>query len=52
MIPKQIGKIAELAARTRRRKVQAVRRQLKRGKYDTNSRLTAILDRILEDLSV
>jgi hypothetical protein len=39
-----------LPARRRRSKVLAVRRQLKRGKYDTASRLAAILDRILEDL--
>jgi hypothetical protein len=30
--------------------VAAIRRQLKQGKYDTDSRLAVILDRILEDL--
>ena len=37
--------------RIRRRKVQALRRQLKEGKYDIDSRLGAILDRILENLT-
>jgi len=33
-----------------RGKVLAVRRQLREGKYDIDSRLAAVLDRILEDL--
>jgi len=33
-----------------RSKVSAVRRQLREGNYDIDSRLAAILDRILEDL--
>ncbi len=31
-------------------KVQAVRRQIRQGKYDIDSRLAAIIDRIIEDL--
>jgi hypothetical protein len=33
-----------------RGKVSAVRRQLRQGKYDIDSRLAAVIDRILEDL--
>lgn len=33
-----------------RGKVLAVRRQLREGKYDIDSRLAAVFDRILEDL--
>ena len=47
---KQVLKTDELPARLRRRRVLAVRRQLKHGKYDLDSRLAAVLDRILEDL--
>jgi len=31
-------------------RVRAVRRQLRHGEYDIDSRLAAIIDRILEDL--
>lgn len=34
----------------RNRKVQAIRRRLKLGRYDINSRLDAILDKLLDDL--
>lgn len=37
-------------ARTRRRKVQAIRRQIEQGTYDVNARLAAILNQIVEGL--
>ncbi len=45
------SRTSESPARLRRRKVSAVRRQLRQGRYDINFRLTAILDYVLEDLS-
>ncbi len=51
MKAKQASRIDELPARIRRARVVAVRRQLKQGRYDTDSRLILILDRILEDLN-
>jgi len=47
MKTKQASRIDELPVRIRRRRVLAVRRQLKQGRYDTASRLAVILDRIL-----
>lgn len=34
----------------RNRKVQAIRRRLGQGRYDIDSRLSAILDKLLDDL--
>jgi|GEM_PF-6110422 len=34
----------------RNRKVQAIRKRLKLGRYDIDSRLSAILDKLLDDL--
>jgi hypothetical protein len=47
---KPASRTSESPARIRHRKVSAVRRQLRQGRYDINSRLTAILDHVLEDL--
>ena len=51
MKAKQGSKIDEVSVPVRRRKVSTVRRQLRQGKYDTNSRMAAILDKVLEDLA-
>ncbi len=51
MKAKQASRIDELPARMRRRRVLAVRRQIRQGRYDTGSRLAVILDRILEALA-
>lgn len=42
--------VRDQPGRIRRKKVQAVRRQLKLGRYAIDSRLTAILDNLLDDL--
>jgi hypothetical protein len=49
---KKASKIETLPDRTRQRRVWAVRRQLKQGRYDINSRLAAVLDRVFEDVAV
>jgi hypothetical protein len=51
MKTKQASRIDELPARIRHRRVLAVRRQLRQGRYDTDSRLAVTLDRVLEDLT-
>jgi hypothetical protein len=51
MKTKQTSRIHESPAKIRHKKVVAVRRQLRQEKYDIDSRLPAILDRVLEDLA-
>ena len=51
MKAKQASKTDELSVPIRRRKVSAVRRRIKRGKYDADCRVAAILDKVLEDLT-
>jgi hypothetical protein len=50
MKAKQVSRIARSPARIRRRKVRGVRRRLKQGRYDIDTRLAVVLDKILEDL--
>jgi hypothetical protein len=38
------------SAGVRRRRVQAIRRQIRQGSYEVNTRMARILDRMLEDL--
>jgi anti-sigma28 factor (negative regulator of flagellin synthesis) len=38
------------SAGVRRRRVQAIRRQIRQGSYEVNTRMARILDRVLEDL--
>ena len=51
MKTKQGSRIDEGPARIRGKRVRAVRRQLKQGRYDIDSRLAVILGRMLEDLA-
>ncbi len=52
MKTKKALRIETLPDRTRRKRVWAVRRQLKQGRYDIDSRLAAVLDRVFEDVAV
>ncbi len=52
MKAKKASRIEVLPDRMRRKRVWAVRRQLKQGRYDINSRLAAVLDRVLEEVAV
>ena len=52
MKAKKASRIEVLPERTRRKRVWAVRRQLKQGRYDVDSRLAAVLDRVLEEVAV
>jgi len=49
---KKASRIEGLPERSRRKRVWAVRRQLKQGRYDIDSRLAAVLDRVFEDVAV
>jgi hypothetical protein len=52
MKAKKASRIEVLPERTRRKRVWVVRRQLKQGRYDVDSRLAAVLNRVLEDVAV
>ncbi|MCL5280951.1 MAG: hypothetical protein M1376_13715 [Planctomycetes bacterium] len=52
MKTKKASRMDVLPERIRRKRVWAVRRQLRQGRYDVASRLAAILDRVLEDVAV
>jgi hypothetical protein len=52
MKAKKPSRIDVLPERMRRKRVWVVRRQLQQGRYDIDSRLAAVLDRVLEDVSV
>ena len=52
MKTKKASRIEMLPDRSRRKRVWAVRRQLKQGRYDINFRLAAVLDRVFEDVAV
>lgn len=49
---KALVRIETLPARSRRKRVGAVRRQLRQGRYDIDSRLAAVFDRVFEDVAV
>lgn len=46
----RISVLRQSAAKLRRRKVKALRRQIKEGSYDVDWRLATILDKMVEDL--
>ena len=52
MKAKRAPRIEVLPDRSRRKRVWAVRRQLKQGRYDIDSRLAAVLNRVSEDVAV
>lgn len=52
MKAKKTLRIEALPGRTRRKRVWAVRRQLRQGRYDIDSRLAAVLDRVFEDVAI
>jgi hypothetical protein len=52
MKAKKASRIEVLSDRSRRKRVWAVRRQLKQGRYDIDSRLAAVLGRVFEDVVV
>ena len=52
MKAKKASRIEVWPERMRRKRVWVVRRQLKQGRYDIDSRLAAVLDRVLEDVAV
>lgn len=52
MKARKAPRIEVVPDRSRRKRVWAVRRQLKRGRYDINSRLAAVFDRVFEDVAV
>jgi hypothetical protein len=52
MKAKKALRMETLPDRARRKRVWAVRRQLKQGRYDIDFRLAAVLDRVFEDVAV
>jgi hypothetical protein len=52
MKTKKASRIETAPDRSRRKRVWVVRRQLKQGRYDIDSRLAAVFDRVFEDVAV